>query len=118
MCFLTPGGWLSEAAVLKAIGTATNMPTQLAGTGHDSSRLSLAAGQAPARPPRCCWCVLTHLSRRCQLYVTIEPCIMCAGALSLLGFKQVVYGAGNDKFGGCGSIMQVHEHGCGCCSGR
>lgn len=55
---------------------------------------------------------------RCQLYVTIEPCIMCAGALSLLGFQQVFYGAGNDKFGGCGSIMQVHEHGCGCCSGR
>lgn len=55
---------------------------------------------------------------RCQLYVTIEPCIMCAGALSLMGFKRVYYGARNDKFGGCGSIMQVHESGCGCCGGR
>jgi tRNA(Arg) A34 adenosine deaminase TadA len=63
-------------------------------------------------------CLLGHTCRRCQLYVTIEPCIMCAGALSLLGFQQVFYGAGNDKFGGCGSIMQVHQHGCGCCSGR
>eukprot|EP00878_Enallax_costatus_P021810 GHUV01023115.1.p2 GENE.GHUV01023115.1~~GHUV01023115.1.p2 ORF type:complete len:118 (+),score=12.23 GHUV01023115.1:424-777(+) len=52
---------------------------------------------------------------RCQLYVTIEPCIMCAGALSLLGVKEVVYGARNDKFGGCGSIVPVHVQGCGAC---
>ncbi len=26
---------------------------------------------------------------RCTLYVTVEPCIMCSGALSLLGFRQV-----------------------------
>ena len=35
---------------------------------------------------------------RCSLYVTVEPCIMCAGALSLLGFERVTYGCGNDKF--------------------
>ena len=49
---------------------------------------------------------------RCDLYVTCEPCIMCAGALSLLGFRQVVFGCGNDKFGGNGSILSVHESGC------
>ena len=54
----------------------------------------------------------------CQLYVTIEPCMMCAGALSLLGFEKVFFGASNDKFGGCGSIMSVHKTGCGCCSGE
>lgn len=43
---------------------------------------------------------------------------MCAGALSLMGLHQVFYGAANDKFGGCGSIMQVHDSSCGCCSGR
>ncbi|WIA10088.1 hypothetical protein OEZ85_010295 [Tetradesmus obliquus] len=53
---------------------------------------------------------------RCQLYVTIEPCIMCAGALSLLGIGQVFFGAGNDKFGGCGSIVPVHQQGCGSCT--
>ncbi|EEH59093.1 uncharacterized protein MICPUCDRAFT_15135 [Micromonas pusilla CCMP1545] len=41
----------------------------------------------------------------CVLYVTCEPCIMCAGALSLLGCRAVVYGCGNDKFGGNGSIL-------------
>eukprot|EP00877_Chromochloris_zofingiensis_P012704 jgi/Chrzof1/7688/Cz02g33010.t1 len=55
---------------------------------------------------------------RCQLYVTCEPCIMCAAALSLIGIGEVVYGCGNDKFGGCGSILSVHESGCGTCSGH
>lgn len=54
---------------------------------------------------------------RCQLYVTCEPCIMCAGALSLLGIPRVVYGCPNDKFGGCGSIVPVHQQGCGTCCG-
>jgi len=49
---------------------------------------------------------------RCVLYVTCEPCIMCAGALSLLGFQKVVFGCGNDKFGGNGSILSIHDDGC------
>lgn len=53
---------------------------------------------------------------RCELYVTVEPCIMCAGALSLLGFGRVYYGCGNDRFGGCGSILPIHKAGCGPCS--
>lgn len=52
---------------------------------------------------------------RCSLYVTVEPCIMCAGALSLLGFERVTYGCGNDKFGGNGSILSIHDDGCAPC---
>ncbi|KAK7831979.1 trna-specific adenosine deaminase tad2 [Quercus suber] len=44
----------------------------------------------------------------CYLYVTCEPCIMCAAALSILGIKEVCYGCANDKFGGCGSILSLH----------
>lgn len=54
----------------------------------------------------------------CTLYVTCEPCIMCAGALSLLGFKEVIFGCRNDKFGGNGSILQIHETGCGSCGSQ
>ena len=43
---------------------------------------------------------------------------MCAGALSLLGVPRVLFGAANDRFGGCGSIVDVHERGCGHCSAR
>jgi tRNA-specific adenosine deaminase 2 len=53
----------------------------------------------------------------CTLYVSCEPCIMCAGALSLLNFHRVVYGCANDKFGGTGSILSIHQDptrgGCG-----
>jgi tRNA-specific adenosine deaminase 2 len=52
-----------------------------------------------------------------ELYVTCEPCIMCAGAISLMGVKRVFYGCSNDKFGGCGSVYHFPETGCGrCCS--
>jgi tRNA(adenine34) deaminase len=35
----------------------------------------------------------------CTLYVTVEPCIMCAGALGWSQIKRVVYGAGDEKRG-------------------
>jgi tRNA(adenine34) deaminase len=35
----------------------------------------------------------------CTLYVTVEPCIMCAGALGWAQIKRVVYGAGDEKRG-------------------
>uniref|UniRef100_A0A8D3A3F6 CMP/dCMP-type deaminase domain-containing protein n=1 Tax=Scophthalmus maximus TaxID=52904 RepID=A0A8D3A3F6_SCOMX len=44
---------------------------------------------------------------RTALYVTVEPCIMCAAALRLLNIPAVVFGCGNDRFGGCGSVLDV-----------
>ncbi|XP_029452374.1 tRNA-specific adenosine deaminase 2 isoform X2 [Rhinatrema bivittatum] len=41
------------------------------------------------------------------LYVTVEPCIMCAGALRLLKIPLVVYGCQNERFGGCGSVLNI-----------
>ncbi|XP_050409904.1 tRNA-specific adenosine deaminase 2-like [Patella vulgata] len=41
------------------------------------------------------------------LYVTVEPCIMCAAALRQMKIPLVVYGCANDRFGGCKSILPV-----------
>ena len=41
------------------------------------------------------------------LYVTIEPCSMCAGALVLSRIKEVVYGADDPKTGACGSVFDI-----------
>lgn len=41
------------------------------------------------------------------LYVTVEPCVMCTGALRQIGIPFVVYGCANERFGGCGSILNV-----------
>ncbi|KAI7740167.1 hypothetical protein M8C21_020599 [Ambrosia artemisiifolia] len=51
---------------------------------------------------------VSEMFSKCYLYVTCEPCIMCAAALSFLGIKEVYYGCANDKFGGCGSILSLH----------
>ena len=44
-----------------------------------------------------------------DLYVTCEPCIMCAAALAKLGVRKVYFGCHNDRFGGNGSILSVHQ---------
>ncbi|KAK9146472.1 hypothetical protein Sjap_006375 [Stephania japonica] len=48
---------------------------------------------------------------QCDLYVTCEPCIMCAAALSILGIRSVYFGCANEKFGGCGSVLSLHSAG-------
>lgn len=41
------------------------------------------------------------------MYVTIEPCAMCAGAMVLARMKRLVYGADDPKTGACGSVMNI-----------
>lgn len=41
------------------------------------------------------------------LFVTIEPCVMCSGAIGLARIPQVIYGATNQKFGGAGSLYDI-----------
>ncbi|KAJ2495195.1 tRNA(adenine34) deaminase [Coemansia sp. RSA 2049] len=42
-----------------------------------------------------------------DLYVTVEPCIMCAAALRLVGVRSVYYGCANERFGGCESVLHL-----------
>ncbi|KAL2108668.1 hypothetical protein VUR80DRAFT_3535 [Thermomyces stellatus] len=48
--------------------------------------------------------------RECTLYVTVEPCVMCASLLRQLGIKKVFFGAVNDKFGGTGGVFNIHKN--------
>ena len=41
------------------------------------------------------------------LYVTLEPCAMCAGAIALARVPRVVFGASDPKAGACGSVLDV-----------
>lgn len=43
----------------------------------------------------------------CIIYVTIEPCSMCAGALVLSRIKKIIFGASDPKAGACGSVINV-----------
>lgn len=46
----------------------------------------------------------------CTLYVTLEPCAMCAGALIQARVDRLVYAAPDPKAGACGSVLSVLNH--------
>jgi tRNA(adenine34) deaminase len=46
----------------------------------------------------------------CELFVTLEPCAMCAGAILHARLKRVVFGADDPKTGACGSVVNLFEN--------
>ena len=49
----------------------------------------------------------------CTLYVTLEPCAMCAGAIINARLSEVVYGARDPATGACGGVLNLFEEGFG-----
>jgi len=47
--------------------------------------------------------------KECDLYVTVEPCIMCASLLRQYGIRKVYFGAANERFGGTGGVFDIHS---------
>ena len=47
----------------------------------------------------------------CELYVTLEPCAMCAGAIVNSRVERLVYGASDIRFGACGSCFDLFSQG-------
>lgn len=47
----------------------------------------------------------------CDIYVTVEPCAMCAGAIVLARISSLVFGASDPKTGSCGSVIDVLKPG-------
>ncbi len=43
----------------------------------------------------------------CTLYVTLEPCLMCAAAAQQARLRAIVFGAFDEKAGGCGSVYHI-----------
>lgn len=50
----------------------------------------------------------THRRHVAVLYVTVEPCIMCASFLRFSGVRAVFFGCANDRFGGTGTVLSMH----------
>lgn len=46
----------------------------------------------------------------CTLYVTLEPCAMCAGAILHARIARLIYAAPDPKAGACGSVLSVMNH--------
>lgn len=47
---------------------------------------------------------------RCDMYVTVEPCPMCAGAIMLSRIKNLYIGTKDEKGGACGSVVNIVEN--------
>ncbi|WP_374755093.1 MULTISPECIES: tRNA adenosine(34) deaminase TadA [Burkholderia] len=70
--------------------------------GHDpSAHAEMAALRAGAQALR------NYRMPGCELYVTLEPCLMCAGAIMHARIARVVYGAPDPKTGACGSVVDA-----------
>ena len=85
-----------------AIVSAANNRTRRDGdpTAHAELLALRAAARAMGRP----------VLEGCELYVTLEPCAMCAGAIVLARVSRVVFGAWDDKAGMGGSVGDVLRH--------
>ena len=97
------GGEVPVGAVIvnekgKVIAEAGNMPITLNDpTAHAEILALRKAGKLAAN----------YRLTGATLYVTIEPCPMCAGALVNARIKRIVYGADDPKAGSCGTAMNI-----------
>lgn len=72
---------------------------------HDpTAHAELVALRAAARA------VGNHRLPGARLYVTLEPCVMCLGAMFHARLSEVVYGAADPKTGACGGIIDLAGH--------
>ncbi|PMS23685.1 tRNA adenosine(34) deaminase TadA [Trinickia dabaoshanensis] len=82
----------------EVIATGFNHPIG----GHDpSAHAEMAALRAAAQSLR------NYRLPGCELYVTLEPCLMCAGAIMHARIARVVFGAHDPKTGACGSVVDA-----------
>ncbi|MEM5439884.1 tRNA adenosine(34) deaminase TadA [Paraburkholderia diazotrophica] len=71
-------------------------------SGHDpSAHAEMAALRAAAQM------LGNYRLPGCELYVTLEPCLMCAGAIMHARIARVVFGARDPKTGACGSVVDA-----------
>jgi tRNA(adenine34) deaminase len=82
----------------RVIATGFNQPVGSADpTAHAEIRALRAAAQILGN----------YRLNHCALYVTLEPCAMCAGAMLHARISHLVYGAADPKTGACGSVVDL-----------
>ena len=103
---------LAQAAGEVPVGAVVVFNGEIVGRGfnrnlldHDpSAHAEMVAMRYAARTLR------NHRLGGCEMFVTMEPCAMCAGALVHARFARLVYGASDPKAGAVSSVMQVLNH--------
>jgi tRNA(adenine34) deaminase len=84
----------------KIIGKGYNQVEQLNDPTAHAEMIAITAAAASLQ---------TKWLEKCILYVTMEPCAMCAGAIVLARIPTVVFGAYDPKTGACGTLFNILE---------
>ena len=85
----------------RVIATGRNAPIE----GHDpTAHAEIVALRAAAQA------LGNYRLEGCTLYVTLEPCAMCSGAMLHARLSRVVFGAADPKTGAAGSVVNLFEH--------
>lgn len=102
----------AEAAGEVPVGAVVICGAELVGSGHNRNLTDkdpaahaevVALRQAGLR-------LGNHRLSECEIFVTIEPCAMCAGAVVHARLARLVFGAADPKAGAAGSVMNVLNH--------
>lgn len=99
----------AEAKGEVPVGAVVVDGDRIAGRGHNrnivlhdpSAHAEILAIRSAAKKLK------NHRLPGCRLYVTIEPCPMCAGAIVWARLSGVIYGAPDIKAGACGSVFNI-----------
>ena len=85
----------------KVLARAHNKPIQLNDPTAHAEILALRRAALKLR---------NYRLEGCDLYVTIEPCTMCAGAIVHSRLRRLIFGAPDPKAGACGTALRVMNH--------
>jgi tRNA(adenine34) deaminase len=93
------------------VGAVIVRDGELVAEGRNAMRERGAAAHAELNAIQSACAVLgAERLEGCTLYVTLEPCAMCAGAMVLARVDRVVFGAWDDKAGMAGSVSDLLRH--------
>lgn len=93
------------------VGAVVVLGDRIVGTGRnrrENSKNALAHAEIEAINEACRTLGGWRLWQ-CDMYVTLEPCPMCTGAIINSRVKRLVYGASDNKAGSCGSVVNLFE---------
>jgi tRNA(adenine34) deaminase len=101
-------GWAAEQGEVP-VGAAVVKDGKIVGRGYNSPISSSdPTAHAEIRALRDAASTLSNYRLTgCTLYVTLEPCAMCAGAIMHARIARLVYGAADPKTGACGSVVDL-----------
>jgi tRNA(adenine34) deaminase len=101
-------GWAAEQGEVP-VGAAVVKDGKIVGRGYNSPISSSdPTAHAEIRALRDAASTLANYRLTdCTLYVTLEPCAMCAGAIMHARIARLVYGAADPKTGACGSVVDL-----------